>query len=57
MTDSRDLYVMLEGVTSLPRSIILNGEESGICVMNENSIKISFPKVKASEVNLIEVVL
>lgn len=57
MTDSRELYVMLEGVTSLPRSIILNGEESGICVMNENNITISFPKVKASEVNLIEVVL
>ena len=57
MTDSRELYVVLEGVTSLPRSIILNGEESGICVMNENNITISFPKVKASEVNLIEVVL
>ena len=57
MTDSRELYVMLEGVTSQPRSIILNGEESGICVMNENNITISFPKVKASEVNLIEVVL
>ena len=57
MTDSRELYVMLEGVTSLPRSIILNGEESGICVMNENNITISFPKVRASEANLIEVVL
>ena len=53
----RELYVVLEGVESTPRSILLNGTAVGTCEKSTGRITITLPAVKASEKTVIEIVL
>lgn len=53
----RELYVVLEGVESTPRSILINGRAAGECEKSTGRITITLPAVKAVEKTVIEIVL
>ena len=53
----RELYVVLEGVTAAPRTILLNGQPSGSCAQENGRTVITFPAVNALESNRMEIVL
>ncbi|MBO7396843.1 MAG: DUF5110 domain-containing protein [Bacteroidales bacterium] len=57
MPSERRLYLVLEGVTSRPRSIRLNGAAAGECVIGPHSVTITLPDVSAEERNIVEVLL
>ena len=56
LPETRSLYVVLEGVTSQPRTILLNGAPSGTCTFDASSTKITFPATSAGKVTSIEIV-
>jgi len=51
----RNLYVVLEGVKTAPRKVLLNGKVAGKCTKGSGNITVSFPTVKAGEKNRIEI--
>ena len=53
----RELYVVLEGVTAVPRTILLNGHPAGSCSQENGRTVITFPAVNAAESNRMEIVL
>ena len=57
MSENRSLYLVLEGVKSLPKSVTLNGKKGGECALENSAVKVYFPLVKASETTKIEIVM
>ena len=55
MGATRELYLVLEGVNSAPKSILLNGTPSGTVTTGDHSVTITFPAVSASSENKIEI--
>ncbi|MBP5397475.1 MAG: DUF5110 domain-containing protein [Bacteroidales bacterium] len=45
----RTCYVVLEGVTDLPRSVTLNGKTTGECTVSEGSVSIRFSEPLAAD--------
>ena len=56
LPETRSLYVVLEGVTSQPRTILLNGTPAGTCTFDASSTKITFPATSAGKVTSITIV-
>ena len=51
----RELYVVLEGVTTAPRVILLNGKPAGVVKEEPGRFVVSFPAIDAREVNRMEI--
>ncbi len=57
MPAQRELYLVLEGVTAAPRSILCNREKASSVTCGEHSTTITFPAVQADGKTCIEIVL
>lgn len=54
-SDSRSLYVVLEGERTAPMKVMLNGHPSGECSVKDGRVEVSFPAVSAGASSRIEI--
>lgn len=57
MSPSRNIYVQMEGVKSVPSKVLFNGAETGTCDVRGNAVIVTLPAVAASETSVIEIIL
>ena len=57
MSAQRELYLVLEGVSAAPRSILCNGQKAGTVTLGEQRTTLTFPAVPADGKTCIEIVL
>jgi alpha-glucosidase len=57
MPESREIYLALEGVSKLPKSVKCNGESAGECSLEGSCLVITLPAVSASAQTTVEVSL
>lgn len=57
MPEGRSLFVVLEGVKTMPRSVRCNGDSVSDIMVGEGSVKINLPRVSADARTVIEIIL
>ncbi len=57
LSATRHLYVVLEGVRSQPRKVLLNGTPAGECRQDADALTVTFPATDAVKDNRIEIIL
>ena len=57
MSSSRELYLILEGVIALPKSVKCNGSATGNCSLKDSRLRIDIGEIPAEKSTVIEILL